>query len=489
MPFCCLKGPQHMTIVAILIFIATLVLVIWQPRGLGIGWSALGGAVLALLTTVVSLSDIPTVWDIVWNATFAFVAIVLISLILDESGLFEWAALHVARWGRGNGRVLFVLIVLLGAGIAALFANDGAALILTPIVIQMLFALKFSPQASLAFVIACGFIADAGSLPLVISNLVNIVTADFFDIGFARYAVVMIPIGIITVAASLAVLFLYFRKVIPRHYDPSDLAEPRTAIHDPLTFKAGFIVLGILLVGYFAAEPLHIPLSVVTALGALALGIIASRKPAFLFARARALPAASNGDGDPSNSNTSAAPGTRAADIRTPVHEGPVGLRQISIRKVIREAPWQIVLFSIGMYLVVYGLRNQGLTDQLAGVFSGISNNGVLVTALGVGVIVAILASIMNNMPTVLIAALAIGAAGATGLTQEAMIYANVIGSDLGPKITPIGSLATLLWLHVLDRKGIHIGWGQYFRTGIVLTIPVLLISLTALAGWLLILG
>ncbi|MFB2585500.1 arsenic transporter [Herbiconiux liukaitaii] len=450
-----------MTVVAILIFVVTLVLVIWQPRGLGIGWSALGGAVLALITTVVSLSDIPTVWDIVWNATFAFVAIVLISLILDESGLFEWAALHVARWGRGNGRLLFVLIVLLGAAIAALFANDGAALILTPIVIQMLFALKFSPEASLAFVIACGFIADAGSLPLVVSNLVNIVTADFFDIGFARYAVVMVPIGIVTVAASLAVLFLYFRKVIPHRYDPSDLAEPRTAIHDPLTFKAGFIVLGVLLVGYFAAEPLHIPLSVVAATGALALGIVASRKPAFLFARARVLPAGG----------------------------AVVGLRRISITKVVKEAPWQIVLFSIGMYLVVYGLRNQGLTDQLAGVFSGISENGVLVTALGVGVIVAVLASIMNNMPTVLIAALAIGAAGATGITHEAMIYANVIGSDLGPKITPIGSLATLLWLHVLDRKGIHIGWGQYFRTGIVLTIPVLLISLTALAGWLLILG
>ncbi|MFB2580635.1 arsenic transporter [Herbiconiux sp. P15] len=450
-----------MTVVAILIFVVTLVLVIWQPRGLGIGWSALGGAVLALITTVVSLSDIPTVWDIVWNATFAFVAIVLISLILDESGLFEWAALHVARWGRGNGRLLFVLIVLLGAAIAALFANDGAALILTPIVIQMLFALKFSPQASLAFVIACGFIADAGSLPLVVSNLVNIVTADFFDIGFARYAVVMVPIGIVTVAASLAVLFLYFRKVIPHRYDPSDLAEPRTAIHDPLTFKAGFLVLGVLLVGYFAAEPLHIPLSVVAATGALALGIVASRKPAFLFARARVLPAGG----------------------------AVVGLRRISIAKVVKEAPWQIVLFSIGMYLVVYGLRNQGLTDQLAGVFAGIGENGVLATALGVGVIVAVLASIMNNMPTVLIAALAIGAAGATGITHEAMIYANVIGSDLGPKITPIGSLATLLWLHVLDRKGIHIGWGQYFRTGIVLTIPVLLISLTALAGWLLILG
>jgi arsenical pump membrane protein len=504
-----------MTVVAVLIFLATLTLVIWQPKGLGIGWSALGGAVLALLTTVVSLSDIPVVWDIVWNATFAFVAIVIISLILDESGFFTWAALHVARWGRGNGRLLFTLIVLLGAAIAAVFANDGAALILTPIVIQMLLVLKFPAKASLGFVIACGFIADAGSLPLVVSNLVNIVTADFFDISFARYAAVMVPVGIVSVAASLGVLLLFFRKVIPRTYDISVLGTPRSAITDPLTFTTGWIILGVLLIGYFAAEPLHISLSAVAGLGAVVLMLVAARKPAFLFPRAAATQAVTSGadaagrvadldyetvgaahrsTGGTANSIHST-PDMNSSDVNdeslssagADVVVLPNG--RISVPRILREAPWQIVLFSIGMYLVVYGLRNQGLTDELAGVFSAISTNGVLITALGVGVIVAVLASLMNNMPTVLIASLAIGAAGATGLTQEAMIYANVIGSDLGPKITPIGSLATLLWLHVLDRKGIHIGWGQYFRTGIVLTIPVLIITLLALAGWLTIIG
>ncbi|WP_247826280.1 arsenic transporter [Arthrobacter antioxidans] len=510
-----------MTVVAILIFLATLTLVIWQPKGLGIGWSALGGAALALITTVVSLSDIPIVWDIVWNATFAFVAIVIISLILDESGFFTWAALHVARWGRGNGRLLFTLIVLLGAAIAAVFANDGAALILTPIVIQMLLALKFPARASLAFVIACGFIADAGSLPLVVSNLVNIVTADFFDISFARYAVVMVPVGLVSVAASLGVLLLFFRKAIPRHYDVTVLANPRSAIADPLTFKTGWVVLGVLLIGYFAADPLHIPLSAVAGLGAVVLMIVASRRPAFLFPRAAALAGAPDtrhaapesahaadraedldyetaGVGRWTTVGPLASPASHAGpaddseDLRASAG-GTAAVRaqagRISVPRILREAPWQIVLFSIGMYLVVYGLRNQGLTDELAGVFSAVGSNGVLITALGVGVIVAVLASLMNNMPTVLIASLAIGSAGATGLTQEAMIYANVIGSDLGPKITPIGSLATLLWLHVLDRKGIHIGWGQYFRTGIVLTIPVLLITLVALAGWLTVVG
>ena len=152
------------------VFLFTLILVIWQPKGLGVGWSASLGALLALLVGAVSLQDIPTVWAIIWNATATFIAIIIVSLLLDEAGFFEWAALHVARWARGDGRRLFMFIVLLGAAVSALFANDGAALILTPIVMSMLMALRFSGAATLAFVMAAGFIADTASLPLVVSN-------------------------------------------------------------------------------------------------------------------------------------------------------------------------------------------------------------------------------------------------------------------------------------------------------------------------------
>ena len=127
--------------------------------------------------------------------------------------------LHVARWGGGRGRKLFVLLVLLGAVVAALFANDGAALILTPIVIAMLLALKFSERSTLAFVMAAGFIADTASLPLVVSNLVNIVSADFFNIGFTQYASVMVPVNFVAVIVTLLVLIWYFRRDIPGRYN------------------------------------------------------------------------------------------------------------------------------------------------------------------------------------------------------------------------------------------------------------------------------
>ncbi|MES0264801.1 arsenic transporter [Citrobacter sedlakii] len=416
------------------LFLLTLVLVIWQPRGLSIGWSATLGAVLALGTGVIHFDDIPVVWNIVWNATAAFIAVIIISLLLDESGFFEWAALHVARWGKGRGRLLFTWIVLLGASVAALFANDGAALILTPIVIAMLLALGFSKGATLAFVMAAGFIADTASLPLIVSNLVNIVSADFFSLGFTQYASVMIPVDLAAIASTLVMLHLFFRRDIPATYEISRLNAPASAIKDPATFRAGWMVLLSLLVGFFVLEPLGIPVSAIAAVGAAVLFAVAKRG------------------------------------------------RVINTGNVLRGAPWQIVIFSLGMYLVVYGLRNAGLTLYLSGVLNLLADKGILAATFGTGFLTAFLSSVMNNMPTVLIGALSIDGSAANGIVKEAMIYANAIGCDLGPKITPIGSLATLLWLHVLAQKNMTITWGYYFRTGIVMTLPVLFVTLAALA-------
>ena len=164
-------------------------------------------------------------------------------------------------------------------------------------------------------------------------------------------------------------------------------------------------MLALLLAGFFILEPLGILVSAIAAAGALGLLLIAGRQ------------------------------------------------HIVGTRRVMRGAPWHIVVFSLGMYLVVYGLRNAGLTAYLTQVLERCAEYGVWGAAMGTGLATAFLSSVMNNLPTVLVGALSIGDTSAVGPVKDAMIYANVIGSDLGPKITPIGSLATLLWLHVLARR------------------------------------
>ena len=415
-------------LIASLIFIITLTFVIVQPKNIQIGTSAIFGAFIALIFGVVTFSDVLDVTNIVWDATLAFIGIIILSLVLDEIGFFEWAALKMAKFSNGSGLKMFIYSILLGAFVSALFANDGAALILTPILLAKMRILQLNMKTIVAFLLAGGFISDSASLPFVFSNLTNIVTANYFSIGFAQYFFDMIIPFIVSVIASTIFLWLILRKDIPKMVDITLLKEPKSVIKNMKLFYFSWVFLAFLLCAYFLGDAYDLPISIFALGGATIFLIIATIS------------------------------------------------KSVEPLKIIKDAPWQVVWFSIGLYIVVYGLKNAGLTDYLAIILKDLSLRGETIAVLGTGFIAAFLSAIMNNMPTIMIMDIALN-----DIQNQAMIYANIVGCNLGPKMTPFGSLATLLWLHVLAKKGVKISFAQYSKFGLIITPPVLFIVLLSL--------
>ncbi|MEV9526591.1 arsenic transporter [Aliarcobacter butzleri] len=414
-------------IIPICIFLVTLFLIITQPKGLQIGTTAILGAIVALILGVVSINDVLDVTNIVWDATLAFIGIIILSLVLDEIGFFEWCALKMAKFSKGSGIRMFVYSILLGSFVSALFANDGAALILTPILLAKMRVLQLSTKTIIAFLLAGGFISDSASLPFVFSNLTNIVTANYFNIGFMDYFLNMIVPFIVSVIASIIFLWLILRKDIPKKVDVRLLKEPKSVIKNMNLFYFSWFFLAFLLSAYALGDIYKLPISFFALGGALVLLIIASLT------------------------------------------------KSVNAKNIIKEAPWQIVWFSIGLYIVVYGLKNAGLTEYLTTILNYLVLQGDTIAIISTGFISAILSAVMNNLPTIMIMDIAL-----KDIPNEALAYANIIGCNLGPKMTPFGSLATLLWLHVLAKKGIKISFWEYSKFGLIITPPVLLITLLA---------
>ena len=414
-------------IIPICIFLVTLFLIITQPKGLQIGTTAILGAIVALILGVVSINDVLDVTNIVWDATLAFIGIIILSLVLDEIGFFEWCALKMAKFSKGSGIRMFIYSILLGSFVSALLANDGAALILTPILLAKMRVLQLSTKTIIAFLLAGGFISDSASLPFVFSNLTNIVTANYFNIGFMDYFLNMIVPFIVSVIASIVFLWLILRKDIPKRVDIRLLKEPKSVIKNMNLFYFSWFFLAFLLSAYALGDIYKLPISFFALGGALVLLIIASLT------------------------------------------------KSVNAKNIIKEAPWQIVWFSIGLYIVVYGLKNAGLTEYLTTILNYLVLQGDTIAIISTGFISAILSAVMNNLPTIMIMDIAL-----KDIPNEALAYANIIGCNLGPKMTPFGSLATLLWLHVLAKKGIKISFWEYSKFGLIITPPVLLITLLA---------
>lgn len=419
--------------IAIIIFALTLAFVIIKPFKLGQAVYAAFFAVAVIAFKLVSFSDIGTVINNVWNAGFSLISIMIISSILDEIGFFKWAALTMALTAEGQGKKLFLYIILLGAMISIFFNNDGTIIILTPIVYEIIKALGFKEKNILPFIFACSFIADAASIPLVVSNLANIINADILGLSFNYYLSKMLIPGLIVIIGITIMLFLYYRKNIVNYYNPRDIGNPDDVITDWGMFNVGVMVLFIVIIGYFIASKHKIPVSLISIIGAVVLLIFGKVK------------------------------------------------KSLEIKKILKKAPWDILIFAFSMYLIVFGLYKNGFNEILLNLLLKVQNNNRLLIAIYSGFVSTISACTMNNLPSVMLSAFTINDPRFTEISKEIIAFSSIIGNDLGAKLTPIGSLATILWFDILKLKGVEISWFDYIKAAFYVVTPVLVMSLFVL--------
>lgn len=426
-----------MNIAPIIIFAITLFLVIARPKRLGIGYSACLGALAVYIFGFVNNTDIMEVIKLTWNATFAFVSLIVICYVLDEIGVFELAAIKMVAISKKSCKRLFVYLILLGAIVAAFFANDGAALILTPLIIAKIRLLKIPTDKMLPFIMSGGFIADSASLPLVTSNLVNIIAADYFKISYGQYAKYMIIPSIAAICISLVMLLFVYRKTLRSICDCNWNIDQTSPIKDKLLSYVSGSIIFIMFIGCFIGGYYSIPVSLILMPTAFLLTVLAFSK------------------------------------------------KITNLKKTYLATPFSIIFFALGMFLVILSLKSVGLINLLATTFQAFLTMGNFIGTILTGLLSAILSCFVNNLPAVMVNSLSIAHLDISAFQEKLLVLANIIGCDIGPKMFPMGSLATLIWLHLLEKKNIKIGYGYFMRIGVMLTIPTLIVTLASLYFWL----
>lgn len=434
---------EYTAIIALVIFAVTLFLMIKRPRGLRLGYAAGIGALASLLLGTVSFGQALQSLTDIWDAALAFIGIVAMSVILDAMGFFKWAALRVVHLAKGSGVRLYFYVSLLTAAVSILFANDSAVLILTPIVLEIISQLNIDSKGRLAFLFSAGLIADTAAMPLITSNPINILSADFFKYTFIDHLIIMGPIAIATIASSMLLVYAFFRKKIPKTYDVklADTLEATSTLISPGMLKISLGTLVAIDLGYVLASWNRIPVSIVICSGAVFLLIV------------------------------------YLASLNGEIIRG----ERKGLKGLAKDVNWDIVLFMLSIFLVVQGLEHVGITDFLASAFVNTTLLPSILSIIVPSIIVTIGASFMNNWPMTILGMLSIKQAATTvALSAPALtglVFSNIIGNNLGPHFFPLGSLAILMWLETMKRKGVNISLKSYLKVGAVLSVVEVIVA------------
>ena len=416
-------GLEARTVLGLVVFLAVMALAISRPRGLNEAWPAAGGAAALLALGLLSPTDLVGAARETAGVLLFLLGMMVLSGVLEMAGIFSWAASYAARMSGGSGRRLLVNVFALGAIVTALLSLDVTVIVLTPIVYATVVALRVDP---LPYLYACTFVANTGSLVFPMSNLTNLLVVDRLGLPFWRYSLTMAIPNLVAVAANTGIFLWLFRDRLPRRL-PGAKPAVSIATSGPF-FRISVAVFLVVLVCLFLAGLAERPLWPVALIGGAALAYVA----------------------------------------RTVGGKHP--------RMIAAGVSWSLFPFVVGMAAVVRGIEHAGLTEGLGRLILGHAGQtvGAVVTT---GAVAALGANLFNNIPMALVMLVVLGRVPPARL--ELLAAATLAGVNIGPALTTVGSLATMLWLSFTRRQGVEVSALEYLRTS-VLTVPLVLAATLA---------
>ena len=410
-------------VLGLVLVLAVLAGIVVRPRGVSEAWVALGGAAILLLGSYLQLAEVPQILAAQANVYGFFLGLMTIAALADQASVFDLCATLIARVSGGSGLRLYLGVFVLGTLTTMFLSNDATALMLTPIVYTLVTRLRLPV---LPFMFACTFIADTASFLLPVSNPTNILVLDAFGSGLQSFLSYLFVPALVCIVLNTALFLVVFRRPLRAHYASSALGPlPQGTVLRTFTLA----VLGLIAVGYVVASALQVPVAFVALGGGL-----------LLLAGARYT-------------------------------------RRLDWRRLGREIPWSLFGFITGLFLVVQAVEQLGILAPLSQALVHSANSGSYWSVLGVAGGGAVGANLINNVPMTLVLIAAFHGAPQVVLQHPALIYATIVGVDLGPNLTTVGSLATMLWLVLLRRKGLDITTADYVKLGLLAVPAMLLVS------------
>ena len=439
--------------IASMVFLTTMIVIFWRPRGVNEAWPASIGAIIIIVTGIVSKSDIIDIMSKIGGASITIIATIVMAVILESFGFFNWAAARLASLAKGSGHRLYWYIQLLCFLMTLLFNNDGSILITTPILLLLLKNMQLKPYQQIPYLLSGALIATASSAPIGVSNIVNLIALEIVGMSLWMHTAMMFVPAFLGLVFMSCLMYIVLRKKLPNTLPTSimDIEESfftknfhplKTKISVETKNKRSKFMLKILVYVFvmrcllFVASYANIPIEIVAVLGSVVLLI------------------------------------WRWYHLRT----NPID--------IIKKTPWHILIFAFSMYVIIYGLNNVGLTALLVKLFEPIVNQGLFQASLIMGGLVSVLSNLFNNHPALMLGTITLTEMGLDPITLKTIYLANIIGSDIGALLLPIGTLASLIWMHILRKNKIKISWKDYISVTIIVIPITTVVTLTLLYFW-----